>query len=530
MRRGELGSPGLFFQAQIGTVPATGGNLTVVRKLPGECIDPANASCVDPAGGSVAPANTDPSFAVRTLRWGGSSKLPVVLVTGLADSHGGITPGQSCSLAVTGSMTVLCDALENAGFPVYVVSSAAGPGAVIDNRLGFDVNAHSLESYLFTVVKRPALLVGHSMGGIFSRIAISRYGAQEAGLFTIGSPMDGSFGADIAIGAANFPCTPLAACSALRAGGAFALSHFGPAAMQDLLMTSRLADNTTLAPTGVPTWTLAGTACHPFGTTLQSGLLGYTFPNDGIVGLSSAFGVAANLGPTVRSTVNAYHESGLQRLSLLCGPAGIELTDSTMIAQVLAAANTLQALGPAADLPTAAADQPTANAPAARRGLRLVLPLQSGLMGTIKANTPLPIGSGTSLIAGRAFSLSCGRRVLPALPALGGRAFGFPTGTLQCRKAVLRTPRRLSLGVASDPEDAIVTVTRAPHGYTLTISSAKPINALRLSRGKHIVQLHRHRFGVRTVMTTLTAAQASGLIVTATIRTHNYTAMLPTLR
>jgi hypothetical protein len=35
------------------------------------------------------------------------------------------------------------------------------------------------------------------MGGGFSRIAISRYDARAKGLFTIATPHDGSFGADI---------------------------------------------------------------------------------------------------------------------------------------------------------------------------------------------------------------------------------------------------------------------------------------------------------------------------------------------
>jgi len=531
---GELGSAGLFFQGQLGTVPATGGDLTVIKKLPGECTDPANTSCVDPSGGQLAPAGTGPSYQPHTLRWGGSAKLPVVLVTGLADSHGSLTPGQSCTPTVTGSMTALCDALQSAGFPVYVPDSRAGPGAVLDNRLGFGVNAQSLENYLFTVVKRPALLVGHSMGGIFSRIAISRDGAQEDGLFTISSPMDGSFGADIAVGAANFPCTPLIACSALRAAGAYALSRFGPAAMQDLTAAARLWDNARLTPPGVKTWTLAGTACRPFGTALQPGLLGYTFPNDGIVGLSSAFGVGANLGPTIRSTVSAYHEAQLQSgLGGICGAAGIELTDSTVIAQVLNAANYLQTVGPAPDAP--AHDIPTAGAPAIAtataakaKAPSLVLPLQLGAVRTLRPNARIQIDPRTSLFSRSAFSIVCGHRTLPALPAIGDRVWGFPTGALTCRTAVLKSQRRLTIGIASDPQKVTLTVTSSRQGYQLTVTSASAITTVRLTHGNKVVRRPLHK-AHHTITFTLTAAQASGLTVTATIARQRYAATMPTL-
>ena len=106
-------------------------------------------------------------------------------------------------------MATLCAALQRQHLPVYVVSSAADASAhaVLTNSLGVDVNAVNLAMYLSRVVGEPALLVGHSMGGLFSRVAISRYHASAAGLlFTIGTPFDGSFGADIAEGPANFPC------------------------------------------------------------------------------------------------------------------------------------------------------------------------------------------------------------------------------------------------------------------------------------------------------------------------------------
>ena len=67
---GELFPGGLFFQGQVITVPARGGNPTIISRLPGECPDPANAGCVDPTGGAIAPANIRPSFRASTLSWG----------------------------------------------------------------------------------------------------------------------------------------------------------------------------------------------------------------------------------------------------------------------------------------------------------------------------------------------------------------------------------------------------------------------------------------------------------------------------
>ena len=172
---------------------------------------------------------------------------PVVLVTGLDDSTPGMGPGGNCSSV--GSMASLCSALQNAGHKVYVVSSRSGSGAVIDNHAAFDGNASSLAHYLATVVKTPALLVGHSMGGILSRIAISRYGAASVGLFTIGSPHDGSFGADIVEGAAGLPCSGVI-CLGLQSAAKLILSHMGSGAVADLTQSARTADNANLSRPG----------------------------------------------------------------------------------------------------------------------------------------------------------------------------------------------------------------------------------------------------------------------------------------
>ncbi len=50
----------------------------------------------------------------------------------------------------------------------------------------------------------PPLLIGHSMGGLIARTAISDYEASAAGLFTIGTPHTGSYGADLALASSLF--------------------------------------------------------------------------------------------------------------------------------------------------------------------------------------------------------------------------------------------------------------------------------------------------------------------------------------
>jgi hypothetical protein len=70
---GELSGAGLFSQSQIIVMPVGGGTPRVVRKLMGSCNDPANQSCVDPAGGAIAAANHAPGFALYSLFWGKSS-------------------------------------------------------------------------------------------------------------------------------------------------------------------------------------------------------------------------------------------------------------------------------------------------------------------------------------------------------------------------------------------------------------------------------------------------------------------------
>ena len=454
------------------------------------------------------------------------SAVPVVLVTGLSDSHPGITPGGDC--ASVGSMATLCAALEAEHHPVYVPSSSndSSVPAVIHNNLGVDVNAVSLAQYLSNVVGKPALLVGHSMGGLFSRVAISRYHARALGLFTIGTPFDGSFGADIAEAAAHLNCpSTLTACGLLRGAGLFAVVYFGPAAIADLTLVARAADNLTLGPTGVPTWTFAGTDCNGAGGS-------YYFPNDGVVGISSAFGATANLGPPrpIPLSGRDFHQSTLQTLlSPFCGPGGLELTDPKVVGDVVAAAVSLTNALARDETGRPRLGGPSAAAAAVKR-VPVVLYLQRVAIRSLKPGSRIPLAAGTSLLSSTMFGLKCGAHQIQALPALGGRIFGFPGGALPCKSATLIAPHAVGLAVSSDPDRATASIVKTQNNkFTITVTAKRQISRLVLKHGRRPLGLAQHHRGPETIRLSLTAAQAAGLTLIATIAHHQYTATISTL-
>ena len=145
---GELGAPGLFGQARIVIVPATGGSARTIRQLAGSCNDPANVSCVDPAGGAVAPANHVPGFALNTLWWGASGcsttsrtanavALAAASVTMLRDGKPIMTPsvcvvaGEPIRLSVRGGKVKVWTI---AGLTKFRATTAALGDYIVDNK------------------------------------------------------------------------------------------------------------------------------------------------------------------------------------------------------------------------------------------------------------------------------------------------------------------------------------------------------------------------------------------------------------
>jgi hypothetical protein len=426
-------------------------------------------------------------------------------------------------------MASMCSALQNAGHEVYVVSSRSGSGAVIDNHAAFDGNASSLAHYLATVVKAPALLVGHSMGGILSRIAISRYGAASVGLFTIGSPHDGSFGADIVEGAAGLPCSGVI-CLGLQSAAKLILSHMGSGAVADLTQSARTADNANLSRPGVPTWTYAGTVCSGPDPT------GYYFPDDGIVGRSSAFGVTANLGSPTRYQGNTFHQQTLETvLKLICSPfsgTGTEINDPAVIGDVVHAAACVAA-GTCGGANLATTSRARKHKPPKRPSaihVRLTVKLLSVHSQRAAPGTTVTVSRSTSLIATSAFSANCNGNQVPALPALSGDLYGIAPGSLNCSTVTIAGPALVRLGVLSDRRNVVARIVGQKKVLRITMSANGPIGAtgITTSHGRAI-RVTRVRHGARRVTLTVALKRASNTTISATVAGQRYAGKIPPL-
>jgi pimeloyl-ACP methyl ester carboxylesterase len=466
---------------------------------------------------------------------------PVVLITGLHDSTPGMSPGGNCN--AVGHMAAMCSALVAAGNKVYVVSSAAGGGAVINNAGAIDANAQSLARFLAARVGGPAFLVGHSMGGIIARIAISRYGAQAAGLFTIGSPQDGSFGADLAEGVTGMPCSGII-CSALEAAARKIVAQFGAVAVADLSRSARAADNATLSPVGVPLWEYAGTPCSGPDTT------GYYFPNDGIVGRSSAFGATANMGPATQIQGNDFHESSLQLvLKVPCSPfssTNIELGDPAVINRVVAAAGCIDSGrcgGRARDFVAALKRRKARHK---RRILvqpriRLQVKLLSARPQSASPGTTVTVTTSTNIVSTTAFDAECNGQQIPALPALSDQLFGLAPAALNCSQVTI-TPSTtttttttnstpVQLAVLSDAENVTASVVGhgTPMKVKITVSASGPISAVGIA--SHGRPVHARASGLHSHRVTLTVArkQASNTTLSATVSGLRYAGQIPPL-
>ncbi len=235
---------------------------------------------------------------------------------------------------------------------------------------------------------------------------------------------------------------------------------------------------------------------------MASDPLAYFFPNDGIVGLSSAFGVSADLGPATQSSADDYHESLLQStLTPLCGSGGLELTDPAVVAQLLAAAG---AVNPARSSRDTAGRPPGAATATTSKPARVIVCLQTATLRATHPRSPLPVGPGTSLLSRGQFSISCDGRVMPALPAIGDRAFGFPAGTLPCRHVALGGHQAVMFGVRADPDHVMATIVGRRGSFVVTVQAPRAISELTLRHGGHTLLTVRHRLSQRTIQFALT--------------------------
>lgn len=477
--------------------------------------------------------------------------LPIVLIPGINSETEETGPKTKPSCPSKEPFEAMCLALRKAGYPVYVVGSSVGPSkATLDSIGDIDANAYELTRFLKGTVKQPALIVAHSLGGLIARVAISRDEAPAAGLFTIGTPYDGSYVADVGSKLNGINCILLLS-SATPSCAIIQLAlrtwlHIGSVAVSELTKEKRTQENKGLPPLPLPLWTMAGTGIHiPSGVTglLASTALGYYFPNDILVGVSSAWGVGANpepickgeftdieIGCSHRLSTNAFHFDSLFRIPLpLPGPA--ETSDPAIISEVLAVARNLSrrvsatATAAAAHPRTASAPAVATVASAAGNNRRLhtvhkkphVKPSVTAIALTAinggMVNTPqmVPISAQGFVVADHSFSVSCNGEsweaegIAPGVWAMFG-------GTVRCA-TVAQLPAGSGYLSAAPAPRASIHVTVTTRGLSTIVRVSGPELSATLSRpGKHTIPLRRVHGHWQVVV-----RRAHGVSVTITV-------------
>lgn len=346
---------------------------------------------------------------------------PVVLVPGLDEAAGPVDPATpDCTPA--GDFAAICAALRARGLAVYVVPSVrGGAGAVLDNVGAVAPNAARLATYL-RAQPVPALVVGHSMGGLIARQAVVGLGAPAAGLFTVGTPHAGSFGADLLVAGASARCRRAdSVCGGLRRELRAELAGRGAPAVRDLTAAARRRANRPLGAPGrprPPTWLLAGTWFAGADPT------GYVFPNDLIVGRSSALAVGVpGLRGAQRISARLFH-SIINPLT--GGRATPNQFEAARVPAEIAAAAAALAAGTA---PAPAAEAPGPPDPPER--------LVAGASGRLRSGTPVAGRDAAATFADGPFTLACRGRLARAVRVSAG-AWALPNAVLPCRRAVLR--------------------------------------------------------------------------------------------
>jgi Tol biopolymer transport system component len=420
----------------------------------------------------------------------------IVLVPGLRGETGEVK-GAGCE-GVGDYFRELCARLQGAKHPVYVPSAApSGNKVTLSTRGAVDDNAQRLRDWLRdTRVPANALLVGHSMGGLITRVAMSRYGAPAAGLVTLGTPHDGSFGADIledVEATCLFVVLPTH-CGPLLPAAAAADAYFGPLAIHDLTSGSRRADR--LSPPGVPVTALAGTAS-------QRGLVrflgDYWSPSDGIVGRSSAWGTHADLGDdqhVTRPELPLWH---IRILVQRDDPSKNLLDDPSAFEVVRDAA---ARLGPVTSRArgVAASDSPPARS-AARSTRPVRLTLTAGRILSAHQAARARVHDATLVAARHAFAVRCDGVDVPALTVLN-KLFALPTSALDCRRAtvaarspvlVTSNPARVSATLAATRSRVRVRVRARRRITRCFVTAGRRRMAVRVRRGRAVGVVARRR-------------------------------------
>jgi pimeloyl-ACP methyl ester carboxylesterase len=448
--------------------------------------------------------------------------VPVVLVPGLNESASGVQSRKSCS-PDGGPFIELCEKLAGARFDVAVVSaSRGGHSAVLDNEGDLYRNAQALTKFLAqTFPGRPALLVGHSMGGLIARIAISRYHAPAAGLFTIGTPHDGSFAADAAVLFSNLACSRAPVCATLLAAMQ-AEFPVNSTAVWEMTWPARAFDR--MPAPGVPTWTFAGTVFNPFYIKDS-----YLFPDDLIVGSSSAWGENANL-PSTRLEGSLYHVPWM-------GPHGDnEFEAPAVLNAVVAAAQQISTSAHSAAIHSGRPTTTTSRAASGRiassharhrrksrvRSSVVSIPL-IGAARASRATSVVKLPINGFIVAGREFRLSCGDHTGPA-PMLAPGVFGLVTSELECAGSMATIPSGVAFVTATAPQNILATARRSGSKTVLTIRSNGPLSSVIISAGKHRRRVHSAH---GLFQASLKEQIGSRAMVTITVDRHVYRGVIP---
>ncbi len=442
------------------------------------------------AAASPAPPATSPPS---------TSQTPVVFIAGLDANNPLILAGEDCTRGT--DFASLCRALRP-HHPVYVIGAKAGGSSFaassprdfrIDSHGTIDDNARQLARFLQHYRLGPALFVGHSMGGLISRVAIARYGVQATGLVTLGSPHEGSFWADDVDAAVSLPCDwiyPRAArvsCLAVRDAARVIAADKGAAAIHDLTHAERTSENHALASLHVPVQTYAGTAV-PWRTP------GYRLPNDGVVGNASAWGTDAGLAQEVMC-----YSAGLwhNRYMIPGVYAPNNLYDDILVNNVvMSAANGLSPSGGRA-CKRRAAERVRVTPQGHRARLRAVPKQPSGATklglstASVRRTSPgsrLAASPGDPVYATQAFAIKCDAGILRGV-RLGAKLYGIHPPGEECARPALSSRSSVWVVRTSNTARVFASMAKRGTGWLLRIRAHLRIRRAVLREGRRTRRL-----------------------------------------
>ncbi len=250
----------------------------------------------------------------------------IVLVSGVESSTPFSTPDPSCAGQEGKAWSPeVAKTLRAQGFSVFTAPVTnkpvlppscnpdgpdVGASETVDSNGDIDANGRALLAFLSFIEANYGVtsvqLVGHSDGGLWSRSAIAK--ADQAGLpitslTTIGTPHTGSFLADVAVGASNFPCGDTLPdklrCATIGLIAKRVFKNIGQTAITQLSSPFLMGWNAQQGIGSCPVTLIAGTKVDDTKDFPDAST--YYTPSDGLVGLASAFnqGVPALDGSTI---------------------------------------------------------------------------------------------------------------------------------------------------------------------------------------------------------------------------------------